>query len=260
MSQSDIMNGLMLSSDRTEFSMATLLFLCKPFSISETNIRTYLSRNIKNGLYSVRKEGKKAYYRPGGKLSEISSNVVNSFRIPEWSNWDNSWWGFSYSVPGNEKPLRHKIRRKLSAYRFGMQNKGFWVRPFRVEEDLESTFHSYKKIPSCRMIQFKYQDSFTYENAEIIWNLNEINAGFEAALSEIQCMEERISEMNPEKAFKVRIELGNRIIPMLSSDPLLPPVLLPENWLGREIRDVYFQQDNMLKQRAKLYIKNQPDK
>lgn len=239
--------------------MTQLLYLCRPFSISETNIRTYLSRGISNRYFSVRKEGRSAYYSLGEKMTSIASNVAWSFKLPDWSNWDKSWWGITFSIPEKEKPLRHKIRKKLTYYRFAPLSGGFWIRPYNQDERMEDIFNSVRQNINCRMMHFSYLDDFSADDAAKLWNLKEINTGFKNGIRLIENHQKNFEAMNPEDAFRLRIELGNTIIPQLALDPLLPEMLLPENWYGREIREGYFQFDKELKEKSKLYWKNLPD-
>ena len=132
----------------------------------------------KNTFYKVRKEGRRAYYSLSQKGKKISANVVFSFQVLDWTGWDNSWWGLAFSVPEQEKPLRHKIRTKLTAYRFAPLYNGFWVRP---------------KHP---------RDS---------------------------------------------------VIPLLVQGPLLPPVYLPDHWLGTEVRELFFEWDKKITLQAKPF-------
>ena len=207
----------------------------------------------------MRKEGRSAFYSLGKKMTRIASNIVWSFQIPDWSCWENTWWGITFSIPESEKPLRHQIRKKLAFYRFAPFSGGFWIRPFHKDENMDEKFKSLRLSNTCRMIKFSYIDAFSADDAAGLWKLKNINTDFDAGINLISHHSKKVGEMTPEEAFRLRIELGNTIIPQLALDPLLPESLLPENWLGRKIRELFFHCDEQLKIKSKLFWKNMPE-
>ncbi len=86
--------------------------LTTPFKISEPSLRTNLSRMVSKGVLQVRKEKRKAFYRFTTLSGKIGSNVSLSFKTPDWSGWNNKWWGISFSLPEIEKSERYKIRTR----------------------------------------------------------------------------------------------------------------------------------------------------
>ena len=259
MKHADIINGIMLSSDIEALSISAILYLCRPFPVTETNIRTFFSRNIKNGYYEVSKKGRKAYYRPGKKLIKISGNVVKSFKAPDWSGWNNDWWGISYSASDNSS-LRYKIRKKLLFYRFGSLNSGYWVRPVCESEHIENEFTFYRENGYLQLMRVSFIDNLKKEKAAEVWNLDKKSEKYLDCIKYLEKLGTEIENLNPELAFRKRIETGNKIIPILCDDPLLPEKLLPEDWPINRLRKIFFDADRKLKNSAMEFINKCPDR
>jgi len=65
----------------------------------------------------------------------------------------------------------------------------------------------------------------------------------------IAVLEKKLDESSgypPEKAFIEKMNVGGYIIGILSKDPLLPEMLLPVNWAGKRLRDLFTQWESVI--------------
>ena len=253
MKQSDIINGLMLSLGRRKYSLADLEYLCRPFDITPGNIRTYLSRSVKKGNFTVERDGRKAFYSHSRQFSIMTTAVAQSFHSLDWEGWDGTWRGVSFSVPEDEKPKRHIIRRTLTGFRFAPLNPGYWIRPCNPADDIEALAGELRKCSNARLMKLQFHDSIKKKDAAKLWNLERINSNFADGINLIKNKCSGGRKPAPAEALKMRIELGCRIIPLLSEDPLLPESLLPEGWKGNELRKMFFDNDRILNNQAEPY-------
>ena len=248
MNDSEVIDGLILSLGKKEYSFGDLKYLTEPFGISETSLRTHMSRMIRKGFYAGRKEGKSAFYSLSEKGNKISGNISNSFNTPDWIGWDGSWLGVVFSVPETEKPLRHRIRVKLEAYRFAPWYGGFWIRPYHPKEKI-----SFETTAGCRIIHFTNLTEITAEEADRLWKLEAVGKKMETGI-EIISREITEGKVLPSgEALVKRIDTGNRIVSFLFSDPLLPPALLPPGWPGDELRKLFKKWDRIILEQSKPY-------
>jgi phenylacetic acid degradation operon negative regulatory protein len=253
--ESDIINGLILSLGRSEYTVAELKALCAPFGITDSSIRTWLSRRVRQGFLIVRREGRRSFYGLSGKGRRISSNISLSFRTPDWSDWDGSWRGFLFSIPESRKKERHRIRTKLSAYRFVPWYGGFWIRPKHEAEQIDRHFSPEREGANGRLITFQPQHEIRAEEVRQLWRVPQIQEEYLHGLQVLTTELTKLSGCSPEEAHVKRIEVGNRTVPLIYQDPLLPPRYLPEDWAGETFKAAFFQWDTAVRDKAAAFWK-----
>lgn len=253
--ESDIINGLILSLGRKEYTVGELKALCEPFSITDSSIRTWLSRRVQQGFLSVRKENRTSLYGLSGKGHRISSNIALSFRTPDWSGWDGSWRGFLFSIPESRKKERHRIRTKLSAYRFAPWYGGFWIRPNHPAEKIEQAFSPEQEGGTGRLITFLPQQEISAEEVHRLWKVPKIQEQYLKGMETIKDELANLSQYSPEEAHVKRIEIGNRAVPLIYQDPLLPPRYLPDEWAGNRFKAAFFKWDDVIREKAEPFWK-----
>jgi phenylacetic acid degradation operon negative regulatory protein len=243
----------MLSLGKEEYSFSDLQYLTVLFKIKESALRTNLSRLNNSGSLCARKNGKKAYYSLSSKMKTVSKNVARSFMDPDWNNWDNTWIGAAFSVPDSDMAFRHRIRKKLTAYRFTALYPGFWIRPYNKSEDLPVKLNNLKKKNYCSIMTFRFTDSPDRNRIIKLWKLKHINNELAEGLNILEKEKKKINKSGSAFAFKSRINTGSKIVSLLFKDPLLPPVYLPEDWKGSELRKKFEAWDNMVLKISRPY-------
>jgi phenylacetic acid degradation operon negative regulatory protein len=253
--ESDIINGLILSLGRGEYTVGELKALCDPFGITDSSIRTWLSRRVQQGFLSVRREGRTSFYGLSGKGHRISSNISLSFHAPDWSGWDGSWRGFLFSIPESRKKERHRIRTKLSAYRFVPWYGGFWIRPKHEAEEIDRHFSPEQEGANGRLITFFPQQEISSGEIHQLWRVPQIQEDYLHGLQMISDELKKLSQYSPKEAHVKRIEIGNRAVPLIYQDPLLPPCYLPREWAGDQFKASFFQWDEAIRDKASPFWK-----
>jgi len=239
MKESDIIFGLMATSDKEEFSINDLKYLVKPFKITESCLRTNLSRMRRKDLLKSRRDGKRVYYSFGKRGKTIKSNVALSFKSLDRSRWNNSWWGMLFSVPDIKKSKRYYIRKKLLAYRFVSLYPGFWIRPFNEKENIKDSLKNLIGNKFCRIIKFYYFYNISNEEVKKLWKLDEVNRSFKYGLRIIKKSREKLKTLSPDKGLIEEIIVGGKIVKILFKDPLLPKKFLSIDWQGEELKEKF---------------------
>ena len=243
----------MISLGKKEYSMENLKHLTGLFNIKESNLRTNLSRMKSNGILQIRKNGKNAYYSLSKKSVRISKNVSLSFKNLSWENWNGEWLGVVFSVPESDKSFRHKIRKKLTAYRLAALYPGFWIRPFNNAEKLLTKLYDLRKNNFCTFIKFNLIDAPKKESIIKMWGLIKTNMELIKGLSLLTAEKKTLKNITSAKALFKKIYIGNKIVPLLFKDPLLPNCYLPDNWKGPELRKEFIQWDKLVTDISKPY-------
>ncbi|MBB6482257.1 PaaX family transcriptional regulator C-terminal domain-containing protein [Spirochaeta isovalerica] len=236
MIDSDLIFGIMASMGEGQYSVSRLMYLTSPFSMSDTSLRTALSRMAARGIVMAEKRGRKAFYTIVTRGKRIGANVALSFAEPDWSSWDGRWWGFLYSLPSAEKALRHRLRTKLEAHRFVSFYPGCWIRPFREEEKIKEKLSGFSVSVNGRLVLLTFPDELTAVEVGGLWQLDSVNDALGRGIKLIEQSERSLERTDPAGAFRLKMETGDQVVKILFGDPLLPPCYLPENWAGGELR------------------------
>jgi phenylacetic acid degradation operon negative regulatory protein len=254
MKESDIIYAFFVAIPAKELTMKQLTALARPFRISDTSIRTSLSRMHSKNIIHIRKEGRKAFYRIGEKGNQIGNNVSLHFSDPDWSGWDGSYWGAAFSTP--DTGTRYRLQRKLSAYRFGILYPGFWIRPLNPAEKIETALAGYIKQNRLDLFRCVFTSKISPDRIASLYNLKETGRKIHQAYKLQELSMAKNEQLSSPDAFKEYIELGDYLVKILFTDPLLPEELLPPNWPGRELRKLFHDWISAYKNQIEPFIRS----
>ncbi|MCF8358909.1 MAG: hypothetical protein K9H26_09135 [Prolixibacteraceae bacterium] len=253
MKESELLYGLLFSFTKEEFSFADIAWLTAPFNVSETSVRTILSRMAGNKMIRVRKSGQKAYYSLTKKSGKISSNVALGFKKPDWSGWDNDWWGISVSLPVESQKERYQINKKIAKHRFALLHPGLWIRPYHENEKIETRLADLFRHQSVKTLRFRFHEEGDLLKVPLIWNIQEINDELKTCSRNLEKHGKHFNLDNPKEALIGKMVVGNLVVPVLFKDPLLPNRFLPKNWHGDKLRQQFREWDKMVTKKSKPY-------
>ncbi|MDA3810341.1 MAG: hypothetical protein PF518_08430 [Spirochaetaceae bacterium] len=253
MKESDLIYGIMVSLGKEEYSITYLKYLLGPFNISDSSLRTTLSRMMEKSLLKSRKKGKSVFYSFNTKGKKIGQNVSLSFVMPDWRDWDHTWWGYIYSLPSEEKALRHKVRKKLNAYRFVPLYPGCWIRPFNKSEGIEAGLSDLLCSSFGHLTKMDFITELSKDKIIDLWKIDLINDDFKKGLNTISRSLAILKDSKSGEAFYLKMITGNEIVQLLFKDPLLPDCYLPSDWQGAELRKSFFSWEKAVNEKAELF-------
>ncbi len=255
MKDSELIFGLMAAFAKNEYTFADLKHLTVVFNVTETSLRTNLSRMTGHNIIKTRYEGKKVFYSFTPKGSKISNNIASSFTALDWNNWTNLWWGVIFSVPDIQKNERYYFRKKLLAYRFASLHPGFWIRPLHQTDQMDTNLEKIFLNPHCRVIQFNFFKKISSQEIDDLWGISQVNVEFKKALKTLAESNSGLSSLSPEEALVERMRIGNHAVVALAKNPLLPPIFLPDNWLGETLKKTFYEWDQTVTKLAWPYVR-----
>lgn len=253
MKVADLVFGLMASHGKERYSFDDLRYLAAPFGVAEAGLRTNLARMAATGVLETVREGRKAFYRFGGKGRRIAENILRGFQSISWDGWDRAYWGVAFSVPDSHADIRHYIRKKLTKYRFACMNPGLWIRPAHPAEAIPDTFSNILSSGYCRLISFANYTEFTPEEMRRMWSLGTVNDGMIRAIALLDTAQARLPFLSPEAALVEKMTVGDAAVNALFLDPMLPPEFLPDGWAGDDLREKFLHFDRAATAQSKPY-------
>lgn len=252
MKESHLIFGLMATFNKPYYTFGDIYHLTRPFDVSESSIRTILSRMVYRNEISTFRENKQVHYRFAEKGIKMNAIASLAFHPPTWENWDHRWWGVTFTIPDIKNEQRYRIRKKLQAYHFANLYPGFWIRPYHIEEKIDEKLKSWANRKDIKIIDFRFQDPLARDEIRKLWNIDKLNQQYETGLTIIG--EARTNPcLSPERALVLKMEVGNEVVNLLFSDPLLPDEYLPANWKGNHLRKSFLKWDKEITKQSKPY-------
>lgn len=215
-----------------EIWMGNIIEACAATGISESRVRTAVSRLTASGRIEGEKVGRKSYYRltphAETEFRHAARNIYRRPRAEPLKGW--------HLVLLPQGPEREAMVHRLTRLRFGMAQPHLAILPDRGQP-----------VPDLHGIHFQAttEDDLT-ELARGAWDLDALAERIErfvdgfAPLEGIEC--------EPKEALGLRLLLVHVFRDIALSDPALPLGMVPDTWRGPEARGLF----------ARLYLALSP--
>jgi phenylacetic acid degradation operon negative regulatory protein len=229
---------------------AGLVTLVSEFDISATSARAALSRLGRRGLLASSKVGRRTFYGPTPRTEAVmreGADRIFSFGRADASPWDGTWLVVAFSVPEEQRDLRHALRMRLRWLGFAALYDGVWV---SARADAAATEAA---IRGCGVHQASiFRATSLYSAAGSgrgrrhplsAWNLDELRRSYDDFIKRFEPVYERVvsGEIGAWEALVERTAIMDtwRAFPAL--DPDLPAEVLPDGWPRQRAHEIFAQ-------------------
>ena len=224
---------------------AALVALVNEFGISTASARAALARLARRGVMSVAKSGRRTLYSPT-PLTERTllegRDRVFSFGRDIQQRWDGFWLVVVFSVPEEQRELRHLLRTRLRWLGFGPLDDGVWVSPHDMTAEVTAA------LTECGVAQATVLRSLPVvpEGSRLrhplaAWNLDELRGNYDQFIGKFAPLLHRVRQgrVSVSEALVERTAIMDtwRAFPHL--DPDLPDSVLPANWPRTQAREIF---------------------
>lgn len=231
---------------------ADLLYLLGLLDVSESTTRSTLSRMVQKGWLVSRRNGRRSRYSlttKGRLLLEQGKNRI--FELP-FSDWDGLWYTIVYSVPEDNRDLRHALRKQLMWLGFGRLTPGMWVSPHNRQAELDTILNELQVVEFVELFSSKHLGPSTAQAlVQRCWDLPGLEAEYQEFVARYlpeyeACLAQPEAQLKAslENCFIRRFWIAHDFQPFPLKDPNLPIELLPPDWIGftaQQLRDDYRQ-------------------
>lgn len=229
---------------RTEhLPSAALVALLGEFGISQVAARAALSRLARRGLLEISKEGRRTYYALTGRATSLLSGGVQ--RIMSFGMtarpWDGSWRIAIFSVPEEQRDLRHSARARLRWLGFAPLYDGVWICPHEVEADAAEALGGLG-VQSYSVLAAQAPPGVPQGLDPLdAWDLAELRAGYDRFVDEREDLLRRARDgaVSTAEALLARTDVMDTWRHFPNLDPELPMELLPADWPLKRAHDVF---------------------
>ncbi len=239
MTDSDLIYGLFATFDYQCFSIRQLKCLTAPFEVSETSLRSVLSRMKKQGVLEISRKGRTAFYTPTGKCRNYGGNVARAFKEQNPIDWSGEMVTAAFSI--SDSSARYSLQKRLREYRFATIFPGVWIRPYLGYEKYDEVFEEVIKTKCCCLTIGPMFPELTREDAAVLWNLEKLSEQMRRQIHRTQESYKYLNELSAEEVFRKKMEEGDAAVRILAEDPMLPAVLQDKTWPGAELRQEFFK-------------------
>lgn len=222
-----VLASTLLGTNPPELPVARLVAVAALFGINENRCRVALSRMAAAGEVVANR----GHYRLAGHLLDRFAGQQASRHVPP-ASWDGSWVVLAVHASRRDASARAEARRVLRAARLAELREGVWLRPANLAVHLPDPL-------GASVTRFRARpDGDAAALAASLWDLGEWASGARALLQRLRATRADLVPGDP-GVLAPGFVLSASVLRHLRADPLLPPPLLPLDWPGQELRDVY---------------------
>lgn len=224
---------------------AALVDLLAEFGVSGVSARAALSRLARRGLLVLSKEGRRTSYalsqRAGEVLGEGARRIL-SLGAQEMP-WEGRWTVAVFSIPEEQRDLRHVLRTRLRWLGFAPLYDGVWVSPHDRTGPVAATLAELG-VSTATVFRAELGPESPLAGDPIkAWDLNALREQYQAMVEEYAPLGERRRRgmIGTAEALTARTALMDSWRNFPSLDPELPPELLPPDWPRARAREVFIE-------------------
>ena len=217
-------------------TLGSLIDLAHPFGLAERLVRTSVARLAKDGWLAASRHGRRSEYRlteSGRKLFAEATRRIYGVVPQTW----NAQWTLAVLPPIGGRS-RGNIRDELRWLGFGQLSPGVYAHPACTLEEARGWLVTLGCANRCWL--FKSATAGLPADRRLAaegWDLAQIARRyrrFRDTFAPVAAAVHESEALSPQAAFLVRTLLVHEYRKIHLQDPLLPPALLPAQWVGAE--------------------------
>jgi phenylacetic acid degradation operon negative regulatory protein len=215
--------------------LGSLIDLAHPFELTERLVRTSAARLATDGWLEARRDGRRSEYRLSSVGLERFAQATRRIYGEIPSTWDRQWTLLLQPAIGGR---RQDVRDELRWLGFGQISPGVFAHPNWSIEEARTALSGVAGAAQALLLKSESEGSETDRRLVASgWDLGDLTrryrrfvAMFSPVLDAIESTPN--AELTTEAAFVIRTLLIHEYRKIHLQDPLLPPALLPSDWVG----------------------------
>lgn len=246
---------------REHLPSAGLVDLLAEFGISAAGARAALGRLAKRHLLQPSKSGRRTFYglTPTAQqvFNEGLSRIV-SFGTNHAEPWDGTWLVVAFSVPEDQRDLRHSLRTRLRWQGFAPLYDGVWVSP-RRDDTAVTAIMADAGVETVTLMRSStlYPAPDGPGHPLSAWDLRELRDTYTEFIEKFAPVRDRVrlGQVTASEALVARTDLMDIWRRFPSLDPELPASVLPAGWPRDRSREIFMQVYDGLGPLAELRVR-----
>ena len=242
-------------------TLGSLISLAQPFGLTERLVRTSVARLAGDGWLLARRDGRRSEYRitPAGRdrFAEATRRIYGA--IPD--SWGGQWT--LLILPPANGGRRQDVREELRWLGFGQVTPGVFAHPNWSVEEARAGLKGVEGAAAALLMKSSSEGSETDRRLVASgWDLGDLTRRYRRFLETFTPVADAVgpTAVGPmatdEAAFTIRTLLIHEYRKIHLQDPLLPPALLPVNWVGAAAYDLSKHLYSAVFPAAERYLSN----
>jgi phenylacetic acid degradation operon negative regulatory protein len=217
-------------------TLGSLIDLVRPFGLAERLVRTAVARLAAEDWLAATRHGRRSEYRLTENGRKRFAEATRRIYGVNPSSWGGQWTLAVLPPAGGHS--RSNVREELRWLGFGQLSPGVYAHPACTLEEARGWLVTLGCANRCWL--FKSATEGLAADRRLAaegWNLAEIGRRyrrFRDTFAPVQAAIAESDSLAPQAAFLVRTLLIHEYRKIHLQDPLLPPALLPAEWVGKE--------------------------
>ena len=214
-------------------TLGSLIRLAAPFGLTERLVRTSVARLAREDWLTARRSGRRSEYRLTRSGAERFAQATRRIYGESPSVWDGKW---TLVVVPARRPRRAQVREDLKWLGFGQLNPSLFAHPGCTPAQARSWLRNVRGPEDALLLHGVSADLGNDRRlATRGWDLKDLARRYRrlvASFAPVESLLGRGMALPADTAFLVRTLLIHEYRRIHLRDPLLPPALLPSNWVG----------------------------
>jgi phenylacetic acid degradation operon negative regulatory protein len=234
---------------------AALVQILAEFGVNAVGARAALSRLARRGLLELSKVGRHTYY---GLAPDTTTKVADGARRvlrfgADEQAWDGAWTLAAFSLPEQQRDLRHLLRSRLRWLGFAPLFDGVWVSP-RTPLDVVSRELDELGVSTATLLRGgEVGGGWPLISA---FHLEDLELSYVSFLDRWTPLVQRVrtGDVGAAEALVARTELMDVWRTFPARDPDLPGEVLPSDWPRAQARSVFADLYDLLGPLAEIRV------
>ena len=232
-------------------TLGSLIGLARPFGLAERLVRTAVARLAAEGWVAATRHGRRSEYRITENGRKVFAQATRRIYGVNPSSWDGQWTLAVLPPSGaraNSRAAsaksqrasanRRNIREELRWLGFGQLSPGVYAHPACTVQEARGWLLTVGGAGPCWILKSSTEGLAAdrrlaaegWDLAQIARRYRRFRDGFAPVAAAVR----ESDTLSPQAAFLVRTLLVHEYRKIHLLDPLLPPPLLPAQWVGTE--------------------------
>lgn len=241
-------------------TLGSLISLARPFGLTERLVRTSVGRLAVDGWLVARRDGRRSEYRitaTGRDRFAAATRRIYGAIPDSWSG----QWTLLVLPPPNGSLRRQDIRDELRWLGFGQISPGTFAHPNWSVEEARAGLKDVEGAADGVLLKSSSEGSEADRRLVAAgWDLGDLTRRYQRFVETFTPVSNTIGAKaaagSDEAAFVIRTLLIHEYRKIHLQDPLLPPALLPADWVGSAAYDLTQRLYSAVFHAAERYLSN----